>query len=91
VKKIELIGRNRTLTDIRTHLSGLRAEGKQGWVCLWGPGGIGKTQLAAAYALESRPYYSQVFKICGTSPETIQEEFASLVDTQAKSLQDPDG
>lgn len=91
VKKIDLIGRDQTLTDIRSHLSGLRAEGRQGWVCLWGPGGIGKTQLAASYALQSGPLYSRVFKICGTSPESIQEEFASLVDTQAKSLQDPNG
>ncbi|KAK3898978.1 hypothetical protein C8A05DRAFT_18515 [Staphylotrichum tortipilum] len=92
IKKVDLIGRNEQLTNIRSHLSDVKAQGKQGWVCLWGPGGIGKTQLAATYALESRSLYSQMFKVSGTSPEFIQEEFARLVEKQSKkSPEDPNG
>ncbi|KAM5357609.1 hypothetical protein ACJZ2D_016088 [Fusarium nematophilum] len=90
MQKIDLIGRDKEIASIHSHLSDLKTQGKRGWVCLWGPGGIGKTQLAAAYALEYEHLYSQVFKICGDSPESIQENFARLADDSPLVSQGPE-
>ncbi len=78
-KNINFIGRDKEMRSIHDHLAAKGVEKRQGWVSLWGPGGIGKTQLAAAYALKYQRLYSAVFKIRGTSPESIQQDFARLV------------
>lgn len=63
-------------------LQSLQTSRKQRRLFLAGPGGIGKTQLAIAYAESRRKLYSSVFWVNATSVTTLKDSFrriASLI------------
>lgn len=78
IQNLNFVGREEEISTIHHHLIESRNGSRQGRVCLWGPGGVGKTQLAAAYASQYESHYSEVFKVCATDPEALQESFSNL-------------
>ncbi len=73
------MGRELELSSIKVQLQEAKKKQVQGRVCLWGPGGVGKTQLALAYALKSKEDHSAIFKISARTLETLQQDFADIM------------
>ncbi|OAQ99110.1 hypothetical protein LLEC1_03957 [Akanthomyces lecanii] len=78
IQNLNFVGREEEMSKIHHHLVEARNGKRQGRLCLWGPGGVGKTQLAAAYASQYETHYSQIFKVSATDPEALQESFSNL-------------
>ncbi|KAJ4144650.1 hypothetical protein LMH87_003525 [Akanthomyces muscarius] len=78
IQNLNFVGREEEISTIHHQLTEARNGNRQGRVCLWGPGGVGKTQLAAAYASQHEMDYSEIFKVCATDPEALQESFGNL-------------
>ncbi|XWW99310.1 hypothetical protein V2A60_007319 [Cordyceps javanica] len=78
IQNINFVGREEEIDQIHRHLNEARSGNRQGRVCLWGPGGVGKTQLAAAYAARYGDQYSEIFKVCATDSQALQETFGDL-------------
>lgn len=64
-------GRNNTLQLLKRMLKPSPTQDTFPLVVLYGPGGIGKTQLALQYARLGRNQYSSIFWIDGTRSDTI--------------------
>ncbi|KAJ5760217.1 TPR repeat protein [Penicillium odoratum] len=82
------IGRSSELHKIASILQPLHTSRKQRRLFLAGPGGIGKTQLAIAFAESHRDTYKSVLWLNATSEATLKDSFrriASLI----FSVQDP--
>ncbi|KAF7508686.1 hypothetical protein GJ744_008933 [Endocarpon pusillum] len=89
IENINFVGRERELITISQHLRSAREKPSQGRICLWGPGGVGKTQLAASYALRSRHQYAKIFKLSARSLESLEEDFANII-YEVASVEPPD-
>ncbi|MCJ1430387.1 hypothetical protein MMC29_008305 [Sticta canariensis] len=83
VPEIEsLIGREEETRRIKEAFQGDGSHRET--VILQGLGGIGKTQLAAAFVKERRDYYSAMFWLNGTNEDILKKNFFNL----AKRLHD---
>ena len=76
------MGRKQELADIKKALQGDESQRKV--VCLHGLGGIGKTQLAIAFAKENRNTYTAAFWLNGKDEDTLKKSFLDI----AKRLPD---
>ena len=72
VPTAKFIGRKFELQEIR---SSLRSDGSHRCVMLQGLGGIGKTQLAIAYALQYADCYSAIVWLDATNEDTMKSSF----------------
>ncbi|OAX82787.1 hypothetical protein ACJ72_02859 [Emergomyces africanus] len=79
VQNPNFTGRQNEISSIHQCFVSSREKNLQGRVCLWGPGGVGKTQLAAAYALSHREHYSHILKISARSFVALEEDFANIM------------
>ena len=70
------VGRNQELAEIHEHL---RATHLKQTVVLKGLGGIGKTQLAAAYAMKHWQEFSAVFWLDASSAESLGSSVLDMV------------
>lgn len=69
------VARQEELTEIHSTLSG---DGSRRTVVLHGLGGIGKTQLAVAYAKHHRTDYSAIFWLNSKDEDSLKQSFASV-------------
>ncbi|KAF2485907.1 hypothetical protein BDY17DRAFT_246610 [Neohortaea acidophila] len=69
------VARNSELLEIRTHLS---SDGSRRTVVLHGLGGIGKTQLAMAYAKRHKDDYSAILWLNAKSIDSIKSSFGKM-------------
>ena len=67
--------RQKELAEIHSKLSG---DGSRRTVILYGLGGIGKTQLAIAYAKRHRADYSAVFWLNSKNEDSLKQSFARV-------------
>ncbi|NGX59353.1 MAG: Photosystem I assembly protein Ycf3 [Chlamydiae bacterium] len=67
----EFVGRKELLSKIHAALS------KQP-VLLYGHGGVGKSELALAYANEHRSEYSLIFSLRAETPDTLEQSYREL-------------
>ncbi|KAK2021477.1 pfs domain-containing protein [Colletotrichum zoysiae] len=65
-------GRNSTLQLLKRMMAPSSTQDTFPLVVLYGPGGIGKTQLALQYTRRGQNHYSSIFWIDGTHPDTIE-------------------
>ncbi|OJD18067.1 hypothetical protein AJ78_01897 [Emergomyces pasteurianus Ep9510] len=79
VQNPNFTGRQKEISSIHQYFTFAREKNMQGRICLWGPGGVGKTQLAAAYALSHRKHYSHILKISARSFAALEEDFAKIM------------
>ena len=75
VETSHFVGRQDELRQIRAHL---RSDGVRSTVVLYGLGGIGKTQLAIAYAKRHKDDYSAVFWVNAKSEDAIRSSFVKV-------------
>jgi hypothetical protein len=76
VSEIEyFVARQEELTEIHNALGG---DGSRRTVVLHGLGGIGKTQLAVAYAKRHRADYSAIFWLNSKDEDSLKQSFASV-------------
>ncbi|KAF3807885.1 hypothetical protein GCG54_00007621 [Colletotrichum gloeosporioides] len=73
-------GRNSTLQLLKRMLAPSSTQDTFPLVVLYGPGGIGKTQLALQYARHGKDHYSSIFWIDGTHPDTIETSVIACVE-----------
>ncbi|KAL3470235.1 hypothetical protein BJX99DRAFT_239841 [Aspergillus californicus] len=83
------IGRHKELATIEEMLQPLYKSQEQQRLVLGGMGGIGKTQLAIAYAKSHRQLYDSVFWLNAESEATLKNSFLSIA-KQIFRLQKPD-
>ncbi len=69
------VGREAELTEIHTRLSG---DGSRRTVVLHGLGGIGKTQLSAAYMRQHKESYSALFWLNIKDEDALKQSFARI-------------
>jgi DNA replication protein DnaC len=69
------VAREEELTEIHTKLSG---DGSRRTVVLHGLGGIGKTQLAVAYAKRHKDNYSAIFWLNIKDEDSLKQSFAKV-------------
>lgn len=69
------VARQEELTEIHNTLSG---DGSRRTVVLHGLGGIGKTQLAVAYAKRHRADYSAIFWLNSKDEDSLKQSFTSV-------------
>ncbi|PGH02751.1 hypothetical protein GX51_04485 [Blastomyces parvus] len=79
VQNPNFTGRQNEINAIHQHFVSAKEKNLQGRVCLWGPGGVGKTQLAAAYALSHKQHYSHILKVSARSFASLEEDFAKII------------
>ncbi|EQL35284.1 hypothetical protein BDFG_03030 [Blastomyces dermatitidis ATCC 26199] len=79
VQNPNFTGRQNEIHVIHQHFVSAKEKKLQGRVCLWGPGGVGKTQLAAAYALSHKQHYSHILKVSARSFAALEEDFAKII------------
>ncbi|OJD27184.1 hypothetical protein ACJ73_01426 [Blastomyces percursus] len=79
VQNPNFTGRQNEIHAIHQHFVSAKEKKLQGRVCLWGPGGVGKTQLAAAYSLSHKQHYSHILKVSARSFAALQEDFAKII------------
>ncbi|PGH11415.1 hypothetical protein AJ79_04916 [Helicocarpus griseus UAMH5409] len=79
VQNANFIGRDSDISSIHQFFTTARDKKQQGRVCIWGPGGVGKTQLATAYALAHKQQYSDILKVSARSLEALQEDFSNII------------
>ena len=72
----QFVGRKEELKKIKEALQGVESRRKV--VLLHGLGGIGKTQLAAAFAKEQKDAYSAVFWLNGRNEDTLRQSFTGI-------------
>ncbi|KAH9238363.1 hypothetical protein K456DRAFT_1746475 [Colletotrichum gloeosporioides 23] len=78
-------GRSSTLQLLRRMLtSSSSTQDSVPLVVLYGPGGIGKTQLALEYARRGQTQYSSIFRIDGTRPDTIETSIKAFLERLKK-------
>lgn len=82
------MGRSSELHEMAQVLQPLRAPQKQQRLLLGGMGGVGKTQLAIAYAESYRGSYSSVFWLNAASEAALKDSFR-LVASLIFSVRDP--
>lgn len=83
------VGRSSELHEIAQVLQPPHTPRKQQRLFLGGMGGIGKTQLAIAYAESYRESYSSVFWLNAVSEVTLKDSIRSIA-SLVFSLQDPE-
>ncbi|KAL4935205.1 hypothetical protein BDV06DRAFT_133555 [Aspergillus oleicola] len=83
------IGRDKELDMIEEMLQPLPESQEQQRLVLGGMGGIGKTQLAIAYAKSGRQSYNSIFWLNAGSEATLKDSFLSIV-KQIIRVQQPD-
>ncbi|KAG4429439.1 hypothetical protein IFR05_015080 [Cadophora sp. M221] len=71
----QLVAREEELTEIHTKLSG---NGSRRTVVLYGLGGMGKTQLAVAYAKRHKDDYSAIFWLNIKDEDSLKQSFARV-------------
>ncbi|KAG4429910.1 hypothetical protein IFR05_014606 [Cadophora sp. M221] len=71
----QLVAREEELTEIHTKLSG---DGSRRTVVLYGLGGMGKTQLAVAYAKRHKDDYSAIFWLNIKDEDSLKQSFARV-------------
>ncbi|PGH34123.1 hypothetical protein GX50_03086 [[Emmonsia] crescens] len=96
VQNPNFTGRQNEISSIHQHFTSAKEKNRQGRVCLWGPGGVGKTQLASAYALSHKQHYSHILKVSARSFAALEEDFAKIIyevtpDARADTCGDPAG
>jgi NB-ARC domain len=69
------VAREEELTEIHLNLSG---DGSRRTVILYGLGGIGKTQLAVAYAKRHKDNYSAIFWLNIKDEDSLKQGFAMV-------------
>jgi hypothetical protein len=69
------VARENELEDIHKGLSG---DGSRHTIVLYGLGGIGKTQLAAAYAKRYKDNYSAIFWLNIKDEDSLKQSFAKI-------------
>lgn len=72
----QFVGRKEELNKIKEAFQGVESRRKV--VLLHGLGGIGKTQLAVAFAKEQKDAYSAVFWLNGKNEDTLRQSFAGM-------------
>lgn len=72
----QFVGRKEELNKIKEALQGVESRRKV--VLLHGLGGIGKTQVAVAFAREQKDAYSAVFWLNGKNEDTLRQSFAGI-------------
>ncbi|KAJ5655748.1 TPR repeat protein [Penicillium longicatenatum] len=82
------VGRCSEIREIAKVLQPLYAPGKQQRLFLGGIGGIGKTQLAIAYADSYRESYTSVFRLNAASEAALKDSFRTIA-SFVFSVQDP--
>lgn len=68
-------GRSNILDKLHEHLKGTASNTRHNTVALYGPGGIGKTQIALEYAHEHKNDFSSVFWIDATNQDSAHHSF----------------
>lgn len=90
-KTTVFVGREELLETIDQHFKQPPSEPRLRIFSLFGLGGVGKTELALAYAREHRTEYEAIFWIRGESPKSLQQSFTSIsLDLQLPGAK-PDG
>lgn len=79
IKPSDFIGRADEIAAIHDFLQPDQALGEQQRVVLGGIGGVGKTQLAIAYARQHQHSYTSVFWLNATSEPTLHASLRSMV------------
>lgn len=75
VETAHFVAREPELQDIRV---ALRSDGTRRSVTLHGLGGIGKTQLAIAYAIRHKDDYSAIFWVNAKDEDSLKQSFAKI-------------
>lgn len=73
------IGRDSELGEMEHHLQPRVNSSEQRVLTLGGIGGIGKSQLAIAYATRYRAFYSSIFWLNATSEATLKRSLRSIL------------
>jgi Cdc6-like AAA superfamily ATPase len=78
IKNGKFTGRKELLNEVHRQLSGTRRDFRSNILALYGPGGIGKTQIAIEYAHLHHTNYSSVFWIDATNQKSAFDSFLQI-------------
>lgn len=70
--------------ELQTMRTALRGDGTRRSVTLHGLGGIGKTQLAIAYAVRHKDDYSAIFWVNSKDEDSVRQSFAKIANQIAR-------
>jgi Cdc6-like AAA superfamily ATPase len=78
MKNSKFTGRKELLNEVHWQLSGIWRDSQPNILALFGPGGIGKTQIAIEYAYLHNLNYSSVFWIDATNQNSAFDSFLQI-------------